>query len=54
MKFEIKPDDTYLAQHQAMLAGNSENTCSLYEGSKIVEMIEAIEKSARKQRWISR
>ena len=54
MTFEVKPDDTYLAQHQAMLAGDSKNTCSLSEGSKIVEMIEAIEKSVRKQKWISR
>ena len=54
MKFEVKPDDTYLAQHQAMFAGDSKNICSLSEGSKIVEMIEAIEKSVRKQKWISR
>ena len=54
MKFEIKPDDTYLAQHQAMLAGDLKNICSLSEGSKIVEMIEAIEKSVRKQKWIQR
>ena len=52
MKFEIKPDDTYLAQHQAMFAGDLKNICSLSEGSKIVEMIEAIEKSVRKQKWI--
>ena len=54
MKFEIKPDDTYLAQHQAILAGDLKNICSLSEGSKIVEMIEAIEKSVRKQKWIQR
>ena len=54
MKFEVKPDDTYLAQHQAILAGDSKNICSLSEGLKIVEMIEAIEKSVRKQKWIQR
>ena len=54
MKFEIKPDDTYLAQHQAMFAGDLKNICLLSEGSKIVEMIEAIEKSVRKQKWIQR
>ena len=54
IKFEVKPDDTYLAQHQAMFAGDFKNTCSLSEGSKIVEMIEAIEKSVRKQKWIQR
>ncbi len=52
MIFEVNPDDTYVAQHQAIIAGNSENVCSLSEGSKIVEMIEAIEKSVRKQKWI--
>ncbi len=52
MKFEIKTDDTYLAQHQAMFAGDLKNICLLSEGSKIVEMIEAIEKSVRKQKWI--
>ncbi len=54
MKFEVKPDETYLAQHQAMFARDLKNICSLSEGSKIVEMIEAIEKSVRKQKWISR
>ena len=53
-RFETGTDETYLSQHRAMLAGDQEMFCSFGEGQKVVEMIQAIEKSASKQKWVKK
>ena len=53
VKFSVNADDTYVAQHLAVISNDSQNTCSLSEALKVVEMIQAIEKSAEKLKWIS-
>lgn len=52
VKFSVEPDHTYIAQHQAVISGNSQDLCSLEAGLELVKTIEAIEKSARKQKWV--
>lgn len=53
VKFSVNADDTYVAQHLAVISSDSQNTCSLSEALKVVETIQAIEKSAEKLKWIS-
>ena len=53
VKFSVNADDTYVAQHLAVISNDSQNTCSLSEALKVVETIQAIEKSAEKLKWIS-
>lgn len=50
--FDVKPDDTYIAQHKAMLSSDMQNICTFGDATKIVETIEAIEKSVKKSKWI--
>lgn len=52
-KFDLNPDDTYIAQHQAVMSGDSKSLCSLDDALKVVATIEAIEKSVQKQKWVS-
>jgi len=53
-RFETGTEETYLSQHRAMLAGDQRMLCSFGEGQKVVEMIQAIEKSASKQKWVKK
>ena len=53
LKFSVSADDSYTAQHLAVIAKDSQNICTLVEASKVVDTIEAIESSAKKQRWVS-
>ena len=53
VKFSVNADDTYVAQHLAVISNDSQNTCSLSEALKVVETIQAIEKSAEKLKWIN-
>ena len=53
VKFSVNADDTYVAQHLAVISNDSQNTCSLSEALKVVETIQAIEDSAEKLKWIS-
>ena len=53
VKFSVNTDDSYVAQHLAVISNDSQNTCSLSEALKVVETIQAIEKSAEKLKWIS-
>ena len=50
----VMRDDTYLAEHQAMLAGNAEGLCTLEEAMKILATIEAAERAAVSHTWIER
>ncbi|MBC7952332.1 MAG: Gfo/Idh/MocA family oxidoreductase [Rhodospirillaceae bacterium] len=52
--FVAGPDDTYLAQHAALLDGRHEDLCPLSGGLDINAMIDAAEKAAREGRWVQR
>ena len=54
VKFAVNADDSYISQHLAVISSDSKNICTLGEASKVVDTIEAIEDSAKKQRWVSR
>jgi predicted dehydrogenase len=53
-KFSVNADDSYISQHLAVISNDSQNICTLGEALKVVDTIEAIENSAKKQRWVSR
>lgn len=52
--FEVDRDQTYRDQHRAMLSANYDLICTADEGLEVMRTIEAIERSAREQRWIDR
>ncbi|NDA37216.1 MAG: gfo/Idh/MocA family oxidoreductase [Acidimicrobiia bacterium] len=52
VKFDVDADQTYIAQHQAIISSDSNDICSLTEALKVVTTIDAIEKSARQQQWV--
>lgn len=52
--FHVTRDDTYRAQHQAMLDGNIEGLCTFGEAMETLLIIEAAEQSALSHRWIER
>lgn len=45
-------DDTYRAQHVAMLAGETARTCSLEEGAQVMRFLYACETAASKGQWV--
>ena len=47
-------DDTYRAEHQAMLAGDRERMCTLDEALETVVTVEAAERAAGAHIWIER
>ena len=52
VKFDVNPDETYIAEHQAVISGDSINLCSLDAALKVVVTIKSIEKSVQKQKWV--
>lgn len=52
-KFEVDRDETYLAQHRAILSGDTSRFCSLADGASVMQFIAAIERSARERVWVS-
>ncbi len=50
----VARDDTYRAEHQAMLAGNAEGLCTLEEAMETLTTIEAAEHAAASHTWIVR
>ena len=52
--FELEPDQTYLAEHTAMITKDANTLCTFDEALAVVETISAIEKAANKQKWIKR
>ena len=50
--FTVERDDTYLAQHQAALAGSG-GLCTLAEGLDVMRMIEAAEEAASGRQWVA-
>ncbi len=52
--FDVHPDSTYISQHNAVIHNQDLSVCSLAEALKVVATIEAVEKSAKKSKWITK
>ena len=50
----VARDDTYCAEHQAMLAGNVKGLCTLEDAMETLATIEAAERAAVSHTWIAR
>ena len=48
----VEPDDSYLAQHRALLNGAPAPTCSFEEGLAVLHSVAAIERSRTEKCWI--
>ena len=53
VKFSVSADDSYTAQHLAVIANDSQSICTLDDALKVVDTIEAIETAAKRQKWVS-
>ena len=51
--FTVRRDDTYCAEHQAILSGDKASACLLDEGRDVVRMIAAAERAATEGVWVS-
>lgn len=47
-------DDTYIAQHRAILDGTHDMLCSFDEGEEVMRAIDAAEQAATHQQWVRR
>jgi predicted dehydrogenase len=52
-RFTVDKDDTYRAQHKAILAGDTSRLCGLAQGQAVMNLIAASEKAAREGAWVS-
>jgi len=52
--FDVQPDSTYVSQHNAVIHNQDLYICSLADALKVVATIEAVEKSAKKSKWITK
>lgn len=52
--FKVKSDQTYSAQHNAMIAGQSHELCSFEQALTVVQTIEAIETASAKHVWVKK
>ena len=52
--FTLEPDQTYLAEHTAMIEKDATTLCTFDEALAVVETIGAIEKASEKQKWVNR
>jgi predicted dehydrogenase len=52
-KFAVERDDTYRAQHRAMLAGDTSGLCSLEEGERVTRLIAAAQRAASEHAWVA-
>jgi predicted dehydrogenase len=50
--FPVERDDTYRAQHLAMLNNDHSYLCDASEGLKVMRMIDAIEEASLKEIWV--
>lgn len=50
--FTVARDDTYRAQHRAMLDGRYDLLCGLEEGEAIMRTIDAVERAAASGQWV--
>ncbi len=51
--FKIERDDTYLAQHRAVLAGDTSQLCDFKQGESVMRLIDAAERALRDGAWIA-
>jgi predicted dehydrogenase len=51
--FEVGRDDAYLAQHRAMLAGETDRICTLAHGEDVMALIKAVEEARDGGRWVA-
>jgi predicted dehydrogenase len=52
-EFEVGRDDTYRAQHEAMLSGEADRLCTFTEGENVMALIGAVEEARDGGRWVS-
>ncbi|MGE3991806.1 MAG: Gfo/Idh/MocA family protein [Pseudorhodoplanes sp.] len=50
--FAVQRDDTYRAQHLAILRGETDRLCTLAQGRRVMQLIEAIERAALDKAWV--
>ena len=50
--FTVSPDDTYIAQHRAIIEGEDDVLCTLEQGLQITKMIDAAELAAAEKKWV--
>ncbi len=50
--FDIARDITYIAEHEAVLAGNTDVLCTLDQGLDVLRMIDAAETAAANGTWV--
>lgn len=50
--FSVDRDDTYRAEHRAMLWGDAARLCSIAHAEQVMRLIEAIERSAETRSWV--
>lgn len=53
IQFNVERDDTYIAQHRAILNDEKELLCTYNVGLNIVKMIEMAERSSKEKAWVS-
>jgi predicted dehydrogenase len=53
-RFTVERDDTYIAQHRAVIEGDETILCSLTEGKATIRLIAAAERAAAGLTWIGR
>lgn len=51
--FTVARDDTYLAQHTAMIAGDDSVICDIAEGLDVMRLIDAAESAAAAGTWVA-
>jgi predicted dehydrogenase len=51
--FELEADHTYKEQHSAILAGDTTRLCSLAQGRRVMQLIDATERAAGQGCWVS-
>jgi predicted dehydrogenase len=51
--YDVNRDDTYIAEHEAVIANNTDVLCTFHEAIKTMEFIGAVEKSINTNSWIS-
>jgi predicted dehydrogenase len=47
-------DETYRAQHRAILSGSFQDVCTAEEGLDVLQLVEAVEEAMEIQRWVRR
>jgi predicted dehydrogenase len=50
--FTVERNDTYRAQHQAMLTGDDDRLCRLDEGLAVMNLIDAAEQASKTGEWV--